>query len=51
MPKSQVDITMGKLVSVIDDIDFAIAEFDSAASEAPAADIWMNLRRLYIPLR
>jgi hypothetical protein len=50
MPKSQVDITMGKLASVVYEMVFAIAEFDSAASEAPAADILMNLRRLYILL-
>jgi hypothetical protein len=39
---------MGKVVSGFIDTVFAIAEFESAASEAPAADILMNLRRLYI---
>jgi hypothetical protein len=50
MPKSQVDITMGKLPSGFNEMVFAIADFESAAKEAPAADILMNLRRLYISL-
>ena len=32
----------------VSDWDFAMAEDDNAASEAPAADIFINLRRLYI---
>ena len=50
MPKSQVDITIGSVAVGLLERDFATAERDKAASEAPAADILMNLRRLYILL-
>jgi hypothetical protein len=48
MPKSQVEITIGKLPGWFKIADFANEDEDNAASDASAADIFMNLRRLYI---
>jgi hypothetical protein len=48
MPKSQVEITIGKPAAGANAAARAIFEVDNAASDAPAADIFINLRRLYI---
>jgi hypothetical protein len=48
MPKSQVEITIGKAGDELKIVDLANEDGDKAASEAPAADIFINLRRLYI---